>query len=134
MTKSFQSKTKNQQLNDSLHDLFFDIRNACTGAAVLACCSYANNRNITPNFNQLRLMVVRLLNPEDDAKKPAGLTTAYSRVAVFSNKNSETGLPALMPRVNKKNEHKISENGREVLKLLIEELRRLADELEESSS
>jgi len=132
MTKSFHSKTDSPSINEQLQDLFFDIRNGCVSAALIASGIYAVKNNFNPNSIQLKLMVSRLLNPEDDTKRPAGVSTSYPKLNELSALNPKTGSKPLMPK-SKKNEYTVSEDGKIVLKLMIEELKRITNHLEDLS-
>jgi hypothetical protein len=132
MTKSFHSKTDNPNINQQLQDLFFEIRNGCVSAALIASGIYAVKNNYNPNSAQLRLMVSRLLNPEEDTKRPAGVATLFPTLKELSALNLKTGSKPLMPK-SKKNEYTITEDGKIVLKLMIEELKRITNHLEDLS-
>lgn len=132
MTKPFHSKTDNANINEQLQELFFEIRNGCVGAALIASGIYAVKNNYNPNSAQLKLMVSRLLNPEDDTKRPAGVSTVYPKLNELSALNPKTRSKPLMPK-SKKNEYTVSDEGKKILELMIEELKRITNHLEELS-
>lgn len=131
MTIRFSSKTNDSALNTQIEEIFFEIRNGCVSAAILAACIHANYNDYFPNVNQLKLMIIRLLNPEEDTKRIAGLSTAYPKLNDLSFSNKRKNIKPLIELLKRNpNEYKITDNGKKALEKTIEELRRIANILE----
>lgn len=146
MSDNFSSKFDDPIMCEKLQQLFFDIRNGCVGAGVLACIYYANKKNTFPNYKPLLLMVPRLLNPEEDCRRPAGISTINTKLQELASNNAiinsryktateREGVEALIEKESKYGGgFRITDTGKEFLKLQIEELKRLVNALEDLSN
>lgn len=142
MSDNFASKFDDPIMCEKLEQLFFDIKNGCVGTGILACIYYANKKDNYPNAKPLILMVPRLLNPEEDCRRPAGISTLNAKLQELASNNAvinarskevkeRQGVEALIEKQNKYGGgFRITDTGKKFLRLQIEELKRLTSELE----
>lgn len=114
-------------------DILHQIRNGCVFAANIASIIKANREHKSPSVRSVMLDTIDLLTPERGDGRVVGSST-YSNIVYattgqsrYGNKEKPQGEPIL---IKTDKGYFVTETGIELLKLQIEELRRIAEALE----